>query len=335
MVKIGINGFGSIGRRFLRACKRVEDIDIVAVNDLTDPGTLSHLLKYDTNYGTYDEDIKADADGFSVGGRRIKVFSEKDPANIPWKDMGVEIVLEATGRFREKEKAIAHIESGGAKKVVISAPAKGEDITIVMGVNHGQYDPSKHHVISNASCTTNGLAPVAKVLDENFGVKKGLMTTIHAYTNDQVILDFPHKDLRRGRAAALNIIPTTTGAAKAVSLVLPQLEGKFNGMAFRVPTPTVSVVDLTCHVSKPCDAETVNKAFETAAENELKGILGISYEPLVSTDYKGMLESSVVDGISTQVIGDDLVKVVAWYDNEWGYCERLIDLISYIISKGI
>ncbi len=218
---------------------------------------------------------------------------------------------------------------------MISAPAKGEDLTIVMGVNQDKYDPSKHHVVSNASCTTNGLAPVAKVLDENFGVEKGLMTTIHAYTNDQVTLDFPHKDLRRGRAAALNIIPTTTGAAKAVALVLPQLKGKFNGMAFRVPTPTVSVVDLTCQVSKACSVEDVNKAFEAAAGNELKGILGVSYEPLVSMDYKGMLESSVVDALSTQVIGDNLVKVIAWYDNEWGYCERLVDLISYMISRGV
>lgn len=335
MTRIGINGFGSIGRRFLRASKRVEDIDMVAVNDLTDPGTLAHLLKYDSNYGTFNEDVKAELDGFYVGGKKIKVFSEREPGNIPWKDMGVDIVLESTGRFTQKEKAVAHIESAGAKKVVISAPAKGEDLTIVMGVNQDKYDPSKHHVVSNASCTTNGLAPVAKVLDENFGVEKGLMTTIHAYTNDQVTLDFPHKDLRRGRAAALNIIPTTTGAAKAVALVLPQLKGKFNGMAFRVPTPTVSVVDLTCQVSKACSVEDVNKAFEAAAGNELKGILGVSYEPLVSMDYKGMLESSVVDALSTQVIGDNLVKVIAWYDNEWGYCERLVDLISYMISRGI
>jgi glyceraldehyde 3-phosphate dehydrogenase len=335
MTRIGINGFGSIGRRFLRASKRVEDIDIVAVNDLTDPGTLAHLLKHDSNYGTFNEDVKAELDGFYVGGKKIKVFSEREPGNIPWKDMGVDIVLESTGRFTQKEKAVAHIESAGAKKVVISAPAKGEDLTIVMGVNQDKYDPSKHHVVSNASCTTNGLAPVAKVLDENFGVEKGLMTTIHAYTNDQVTLDFPHKDLRRGRAAALNIIPTTTGAAKAVALVLPQLKGKFNGMAFRVPTPTVSVVDLTCQVSKACSVEDVNKAFEAAAGNELKGILGVSYEPLVSMDYKGMLESSVVDALSTQVIGDNLVKVIAWYDNEWGYCERLVDLISYMISRGV
>jgi len=335
MARIGINGFGSIGRRFLRAAKRAPEIEIVAVNDLTDPGTLAHLLKYDSNYGTFEGEIEVQDDGFVIDGKKIKVFAERDPANIPWKDLGVDIVLESTGRFRDKDKAIAHIESGGAKKVVISAPAKGDDITIVMGVNHGDYDPANHHVISNASCTTNGLAPVAKVLDENFGVEKGLMTTIHAYTNDQVILDFPHKDLRRARAAALNIIPTTTGAASAVALVLPQLKGKFNGMAFRVPTPTVSVVDLTCLVSKECDVEAVNKAFERAAANELKGILGISYEPLVSSDYKGMTESTVVDGISTQVIGGNLVKVVAWYDNEWGYCERLVDLISYIIEKGV
>ncbi len=335
MARIGINGFGSIGRRFLRASKRVKDIDIVAVNDLTDPGTLAHLLKYDSNYGTFNEDVKAEPDGFYVGGKKVKVFSEREPGNIPWKDMGVDVVLESTGRFTQKEKAVAHIESAGAKKVIISAPAKGEDFTIVMGVNEDKYDPSKHHVISNASCTTNGLAPVAKVLDENFGVEKGLMTTIHSYTNDQVILDLPHKDLRRGRAAALNIIATTTGAAKAVALVLPQLKGKFNGMAFRVPTPTVSVVDLTCQVSKACSIEDVNKAFETAAGNELKGILGVSYEPLVSMDYKGMIESSVVDALSTQVIGGNLVKVIAWYDNEWGYCERLVDVISYVISKGI
>ncbi len=335
MAKIGINGFGSIGRRFLRAAGRCEEIDIVAVNDLTDPGTLSHLLKYDTNYGTFDKDVKAELDGFVIDGKEIKVFSEKDPGSIPWKDMGVEIVLEATGRFSNRETAGAHIERGGAKKVVISAPAKGEDLTVVMGVNHKDYDPATHHIISNASCTTNGLAPVAKVLDENFGIQKALMTTIHAYTNDQVTLDFAHKDLRRGRAAALNIIPTTTGAAKAVALVLPQLKGKVNGMAFRVPTPTVSVVDLTCHVSEKCDVDAVNKAFEDAAKKELENILGISYKPLVSSDYKGMMESAVVDGISTQAIGGDLVKVIAWYDNEWGYCERLVDLISYMIAKGL
>ena len=332
MIKVGINGFGSIGRRFLRASKRAKNYEVVALNDLADPSNLAYLLKYDSNYGTLDEDVTVQGQGLNVGGKYIHVFSQRDPANIPWRDLGVDIVLESTGRFTKKEQAVAHIESGGAKKVVISAPAKDEDITIVMGVNQDKYDPQKHHVISNASCTTNGLAPVAKVLDEAFGIERGLMTTIHAYTNDQVTLDFPHKDFRRGRAAALNIIPTTTGAARAVSLVLPQLEGKINGMAFRVPTPTVSVIDLTCELSKSCDAQEINEAFEHAAANELKGILGISYEPLVSTDYKGMKESSTVDALSTQVIGDKMVKVIAWYDNEWGYSERLVDLITYIIS---
>ncbi|HON87679.1 MAG TPA: type I glyceraldehyde-3-phosphate dehydrogenase [Bacillota bacterium] len=332
MIKVGINGFGSIGRRFLRASKRAKNYEVVALNDLADPSNLAYLLKYDSNYGTLDEDVTVQGQGLNVGGKYIHVFSQRDPANIPWRDLGVDIVLESTGRFTKKEQAVAHIESGGAKKVVISAPAKDEDITIVMGVNQDKYDPQKHHVISNASCTTNGLAPVAKVLDEAFGIERGLMTTIHAYTNDQVTLDFPHSDFRRGRAAALNIIPTTTGAARAVSLVLPQLEGKINGMAFRVPTPTVSVIDLTCELSKSCDAQEINEAFEHAAANELKGILGISYEPLVSTDYKGMKESSIVDALSTQVIGNKMVKVIAWYDNEWGYSERLVDLITYIIS---
>ena len=332
MIKVGVNGFGSIGRRFLRASKRAKNYEVVALNDLADPSNLAYLLKYDSNYGTLDEDVTVQGQGLNVGGKYIHVFSQRDPANIPWRDLGVDIVLESTGRFTKKEQAVAHIESGGAKKVVISAPAKDEDITIVMGVNQDKYDPQKHHVISNASCTTNGLAPVAKVLDEAFGIERGLMTTIHAYTNDQVTLDFPHSDFRRGRAAALNIIPTTTGAARAVSLVLPQLEGKINGMAFRVPTPTVSVIDLTCELSRSCDAQEINKAFEDAAATELKGILGMSYEPLVSTDYKGMKESSIVDALSTQVIGDKMVKVIAWYDNEWGYSERLVDLITYIIS---
>jgi len=335
MVRVGINGFGSIGRRFFRASRRVKEIEIVAVNDLTDPGTLAHLLKYDSNYGAFAEEVKPAKDEFTVGTQKVRVLSERDPAKLPWKELGVELVLESTGRFTEKEKAYAHIDPAGAKKVVISAPAKGEDITIVMGVNQGQYDPAKHKVISNASCTTNGLAPVAKVLDEEFGIEKGLMTTIHSYTNDQVILDFPHKDLRRARAAALSIIPTTTGAAKAVSLVLPQLKGKVNGMAFRVPTPTVSVVDFVALVKKPATVESVNKAFENAAAGELRGILGISYEPLVSMDFKGMKESTVVDALSTLVIDGNLVKVVSWYDNEWGYCERLVDLIAYIASRGL
>lgn len=334
MARVAINGFGSIGRRFFRAAMKRSNLEIVAVNDLTDPGTLAHLLKYDSNYGTLQEEVRATADSFTVGGRQVRVFAEKDPARLPWKDLGIDIVLESTGRFTEKEKAYAHIEPAGAKKVVISAPAKGEDITIVMGVNEDKYDPARHHVISNASCTTNGLAPVAKVLNDEFGIEAGLMTTIHSYTNDQVTLDFPHKDLRRARAAALNIIPTTTGAAKAVSLVLPELKGKLNGLAFRVPTPTVSVVDFVALVNKPATVESVNKAFEEASKGKLRGILGVSYEPLVSSDYKGMRESTVVDALSTFVVGN-LVKVVAWYDNEWGYCERLVDLIEYIASKGL
>ncbi len=333
MVRVGINGFGSIGRRFMRAAMDTKGLDIVAVNDLTDPGTLAHLLKYDSNYGTLPEEVKASEKGFSVGGHEVKVLAERDPAKLPWKDLGVDIVLESTGRFTEKEKAVAHIEAG-AKKVVISAPAKNEDITIVMGVNQDKYDPAKHNVISNASCTTNGLAPVAKVLDDVFGIEEGLMTTIHSYTNDQVILDFAHKDLRRARAGALNIIPTTTGAAKAVSLVLPQLKGKLNGIAFRVPTPTVSIVDLVARLRKTATVEEINKALEEASKGALKGILGINYEPLVSMDFKGMNESSMVDGLSTMVVGG-LAKVEAWYDNEWGYCCRLRDLISFIASKGI
>ncbi|MEX0974833.1 MAG: type I glyceraldehyde-3-phosphate dehydrogenase [Bacillota bacterium] len=334
MVRVGINGFGSIGRRFLRAAMGRDDITVVAVNDLTDPGTLAHLLKYDTNYGTLPSEVKASEKGFSVDGREVRVLAERDPAKLPWRDLGVDIVLESTGRFTEKEKAMAHIDPAGAKKVVISAPAKGEDITVVMGVNQDKYDSSKHSVISNASCTTNGLAPVAKVLDDSFGIEEGLMTTIHSYTNDQVILDFAHKDLRRARAGALNIIPTTTGAAKAVSLVLPQLKGRLNGMAYRVPTPTVSVVDLVVKLRKTATVQEVNKAFEDASQGALKGILGINYEPLVSSDYKGMNQSSVVDGLSTMVVGS-LTKVEAWYDNEWGYCCRLVDLISFIASKGL
>lgn len=334
MLRVGVNGFGSIGRRFYRAAMARKDIEIVAVNDLTDPGTLAHLLKHDSNYGALFCEVKACEGGFSVGGKEVKVLAEREPGKLPWKDLGVQVVVESTGRFTEAEKARAHINPAGARKVIISAPAKGEDITVVMGVNQNSYDPAKHHVISNASCTTNALAPVAKVLDDSFGIEEGLMTTIHAYTNDQVILDFPHKDLRRARAAALNIIPTTTGAAKAVSLVLPQLKGKFNGMAYRVPTPTVSVVDLVCKLRKTVTAEEVNKAMEAASAKTLKGILGISYEPLVSSDFKGMHESVVVDGISTMTVGG-LLKVVAWYDNEWGYSERLADIVSFVGSKGL
>lgn len=334
MARVGVNGFGSIGRRFLRAAMGRKDLEIVAVNDLTDPGTLAHLLKYDTNYGTLPQEVTASEKAFTVGGHEVKVLAERDPGKLPWKDLGVDIVLESTGRFTQKEKAMAHIDQGGAKKVVISAPAKGEDITIVMGVNNDKYDPVKHQVVSNASCTTNSLAPVCKVLDDSFGIEEGLMTTVHAYTNDQVILDFAHKDLRRARAGALNIIPTTTGAAKAVSLVLPQLKGKLNGMAFRVPTPTVSIVDLVVRMKKAATVQEINKAFEDASNGALKGILGINYAPLVSMDHKGMNESSVVDGLSTMVVGS-LTKVEAWYDNEWGYCCRLVDLISFIASKGL
>lgn len=333
MVRVGINGFGSIGKRFYRAAMGQKDIEIVAANDLTDPGTLAHLLKYDSNYGTLPEEVKVTEKGFSVGGHEVIVLSEKDPSKLPWKSLGVDVVLESTGRFTEKSKAMAHVEAG-AKKVVISAPATNEDITVVMGVNQDKYDPARDVVISNASCTTNGLAPVAKVLDDAFGIVEGFMTTIHAYTNDQVILDFPHKDLRRARAAALNIIPTTTGAAKAVSLVMPQLKGKLNGISFRVPTPTVSIVDLVARLRKPATAEEVNKAMDEAASGSLRGILGVCRAPLVSTDFKGMRESSMVDALSTMAIGS-LVKVEAWYDNEWGYSTRLADLISFIASKGL
>jgi glyceraldehyde 3-phosphate dehydrogenase len=334
MVRVGINGFGSIGRRFYRAAMGYDDIEIVAVNDLTDPGTLAHLLKYDTNYGTLNAEVSKTENGFKVGDHEVKVLSERDPANLPWKDLGVDVVLESTGRFRKRELAAKHL-SAGAKKVVISAPGTGEDLTVVMGVNDDQYDPEKHHVISNASCTTNCIAPLAKVLDETFGIEHGFMTTIHAYTNDQVILDFPHSDLRRARAAALNIIPTTTGAAKAVSLVLPQLNGKLNGLAFRVPTPTVSVVDLVCTTNKPVTVDSVNAAFEEAAKGSLKGILGVSYEELVSGDYKGMHESTMVDAKSTMTMGENMVKVVGWYDNEWGYSVRLVDVIRMMGEKGL
>ena len=333
MAKIGINGFGSIGRRFYRAAQRNPNFEIVAVNHPKDPGTLAHLLKYDSNYGTLQDEVKATADRLTVGGRAIKVTAERDPADIPWKDLGVDVVLESTGRFTQKDKAALHLQAG-AKKVIISAPGKGEDITIVLGVNNDKYNPAAHNIISNGSCTTNALAPVAKVLLEVFGIEQGLMTTIHAYTNDQGILDRTHKDLRRGRSATQSIIPTTTGAAKGVALVLPELKGKLNGMSFRVPVPTVSVVDLTVRLSKPATAEAINKAMEEYAAGPLKGILGITYAPLVSVDFKGMRESAMVDGLSTRVV-DDMAKVVAWYDNEWGYCERLVDLVNLIVSKGL
>jgi glyceraldehyde 3-phosphate dehydrogenase len=333
-IKVGINGFGRIGRNVFRVAVNNPKFEIVAVNDLTDAQTLAHLLKYDSVHGTMNAEVKAVEGGIEVNGKLVKVLAEKDPAQLPWKAMGVDIVVESTGRFVEKEKAMAHV-TAGAKKVIISAPAKNEDITIVMGVNQDKYDPAKHQVISNASCTTNCLAPFAKVLHEKFGIKSGLMTTVHSYTNDQNILDLPHKDLRRARAAAMSIIPTTTGAAKAVALVLPELKGKLNGFALRVPTPNVSITDLVAQLEKPATVEAVNAALKEAANNELKGIMAFSEEPLVSKDYNGDAHSSIVDGLSTMMVGDDLVKVVSWYDNEWGYSNRVVDLITFIISKGL
>ncbi len=333
-VKVGINGFGRIGRLVFRAAFNNPEIDIVAVNDLTDARTLAHLLKYDSVHGTFQADVKAGEGAIIVNGREIKVTAEKDPAQLPWKEYGVRVVVESTGRFTKRADAAKHLEAGAAK-VIISAPGKEEDITIVMGVNDDKYDPANHHIISNASCTTNCLAPFAKVLHEKFGIVRGLMTTIHAYTNDQQILDLPHKDLRRARAAGLSMIPTTTGAAKAVALVLPELKGKLNGFAIRVPTPNVSVVDLVAEVSKSATADEVNAAFRDAAENELKGILQYCEEPLVSKDFNGNPYSSIVDAPSTMVMEGNMVKVLAWYDNEWGYSNRVVDLIGYITGKGL
>ncbi|NLM04317.1 MAG: glyceraldehyde-3-phosphate dehydrogenase [Clostridiales bacterium] len=334
-VKVAINGFGRIGRNvFKAAMEKNKNWEIVAINDLTDPKTLAHLLRYDSLYGKFEGTLEATEDSIIVNGKEIKIFAERDPENLPWKDLGIDVVIEATGIFRDKEKASKHI-TAGAKKVVITAPAKKEDITIVMGVNEDKYDAEKHNVISNASCTTNCLAPFAKVIDENFGIKRGLMTTIHAYTNDQNVLDAPHKDLRRARAAAQSIIPTTTGAAEAVALVLPQLKGKLSGMAMRVPTPTVSVVDLVVELEKPATVEEINGVLKAASEGPLKGILGFSEEPLVSIDYLQNSNSSIVDGLSTMVMEDNLVKIVSWYDNEWGYSVRTVDLVNYIVEKGL
>lgn len=335
-IKVGINGFGRIGRNAFKVAMDLENpnYEIVAINDLTNAKTLAHLLKYDSVFGKFNGTVEAKENAIEVNGKEIKIFAEKDPEQIPWKELGVDIVIECTGIFTSKEKASKHIKAG-AKKVIISAPATDEDITVVMGVNHEKYEPSNHHIISNASCTTNCLAPFAKVLDEKFGIKKGLMTTIHAYTNDQNILDLPHKDLRRARAAGQSIIPTTTGAAKAVSLVLPQLKGKLNGFAMRVPTPTVSVVDLVCELEKTTTAEEINKVLKEAAEGELNGIMGYSDEPLVSIDYRQDPRSSIVDALSTMVIGGNMAKVVSWYDNEWGYSVRVVDLLKYIIEKGL
>jgi glyceraldehyde 3-phosphate dehydrogenase len=334
-IKVGVNGFGRIGRQATKAMleRHPEDIEVVAVNDLFDAAVNAHLFKHDSNYGAFPGTVEAVGGDLRINGRDIKVLAQRDPAQLPWKELGVDIVLESTGLFTQKEKAEVHITSGGAKKVIISAPAKGEDITVVLGVNEDKYDPARHHVISNASCTTNCLAPAAKVLHDTFVIERGLMTTIHSYTNDQRILDLAHKDLRRARAAALNIIPTTTGAARALALVMPDLKGKFDGFALRVPTATVSIVDFVAEVKNKASVEAINEAFKKAAEGKLKGILGISFEPLVSTDYKGDARSSIVDGLSTMAIGDNFVKVVAWYDNEWGYACRCSDLITFIGKK--
>ncbi|ACX62506.1 MULTISPECIES: type I glyceraldehyde-3-phosphate dehydrogenase [Bacillales] len=334
MVKVGINGFGRIGRNVFRAALNNSEVEIVAINDLTDVKTLAHLLKYDTTHGRLNATVEAKEGALVVNGREVKVFAERNPEALPWAEYGVEIVVESTGIFTAKDKASAHLK-GGAKKVIISAPATDEDITIVMGVNEDKYDAASHTIISNASCTTNCLAPFAKVLDENFGIVKGLMTTIHSYTNDQQVLDLPHKDLRRARAAAENIIPSTTGAAKAVSLVLPQLKGKLNGNSMRVPTKNVSVTDLVVELSQNVTLEDVNGALKAAAEGPLKGILNYSEEPLVSSDYNGDPASSTIDSLSTMVVGDNMVKVVSWYDNEWGYSNRVVDLAAYIASKGL
>lgn len=333
-VKVGINGFGRIGRNVFRAALHRADVEIVAVNDMTDADTLAMLLKFDSVHGRLDADVRADVNAIVVNGRRIEVLAERDPGNIPWEKLGVDVVIESTGIFTDKAKAEVHITRGGAKKVIISAPAKHEDVTIVMGVNEQTYDPDKHHVISNASCTTNCLAPIAKVIDDEFGIVRGLMTTVHSYTNDQKVLDLPHSDLRRARAANLSIIPTTTGAASAVGLVLPQLKGKLNGMAMRVPTPNVSVVDLTAEVKRPVTVEAVNAALLRASEaGALKGLLDYSEQPLVSRDFNGDPHSAIVDALSTMVLDGVMVKVVAWYDNEWGYSNRVVDLAAYIASK--
>jgi glyceraldehyde 3-phosphate dehydrogenase len=333
-VKVGINGFGRIGRLVFRAAAKHPEVEIVAINDLTDAETNAHLLKYDSVHGIWDADIEAVDGAIRVNGKEVKVLAERDPAKLPWGDLGVDVVVESTGLFTDANKAKAHLEAG-AKKVVISAPAKNEDITIVLGVNEDKYDPANHHIISNASCTTNCLAPFAKILNDKFGIKKGLMTTVHAYTNDQRILDQAHKDLRRARTAGMSIIPTTTGAAKAVALVLPELKGKLNGFAMRVPTPNVSVVDLVAEVEKATTAEEVNNALKEAAEGPLKGILGYSDLPLVSMDYNGDPRSSIVDGLSTMVMEGNLVKVVSWYDNEWGYSNRVAELVVFIAEKGL
>lgn len=330
--KVAINGFGRIGRNVLRAARGISDIEIVAINDLTDAATLAHLLKYDSVHGTFAADVRVDGESLVVDGRAIRVLKEKDPASLPWKKLGIDIAVESTGRFTDRENADKHRQAG-AGKVVISAPGKNADITVCMGVNEGHYDPATQHVVSNASCTTNCLAPVAKVLLEQFGIVKGLMTTVHSYTNDQQILDLPHKDLRRARAACLSMIPTSTGAAKAVGLVLPQLVGKLDGMAVRVPTPNVSLIDLVVETERKTTIDEVNSVLKLAAEGPLKGILEYCEEPLVSRDFNGNPASSIIDAMTTNVIGGNMVKVISWYDNEWGYSNRLLDLVCYVAGK--
>ncbi|WP_035294382.1 type I glyceraldehyde-3-phosphate dehydrogenase [Clostridium sp. KNHs214] len=335
-IRVGINGFGRIGRTVLRIAeeKLSNDIEIVAVNARANTETLAHLFKYDSCFGRFNGDVEVKENSIIINGREIKILHENEPKDLPWKELDVDIVIESTGKFKTREQLNGHIEAG-AKKVILTAPAKdgAEDVTIVMGVNEKSYENDSHHIISNASCTTNCLAPVAKILDEKFGIVKGLMTTIHSYTNDQRILDKTHKDLRRARAASESIIPTTTGAAKAVAKVLPQLKGKLNGFALRVPTPTVSITDLVCEIKKNATAEEINAAFKEASQKELKGILGFSDEPLVSVDYKGDDRSTIVDALSTMVIGENMVKVAAWYDNEWGYSARVVDLTNYVANE--
>ncbi len=333
-VKVGINGFGRIGRNVVRAGLHRNDIEFVAVNDLTDTATLAHLLKYDSVLGPLDATISSDADSITVAGKKIKVFATKDPAQLDWNSVGAQIVIESTGRFTDAKDACKHIR-GTVKKVIISAPAKNEDVTLVLGVNDKMYDPARHNIVSNASCTTNCLAPVVKVLHEKFTIQKGSMTTIHSYTNDQNVLDFPHKDLRRARAAAINMIPTTTGAAKAIGLVMPELKGKLDGYAMRVPTPNVSVVDLVAVLGKPATTEEVNAALRAAAEGELQGILAYTEDPVVSSDLMHNSNSSIVDAGLTKVLDGNLAKVVSWYDNEWGYSCRIVDLVAFLTNKGL
>jgi glyceraldehyde 3-phosphate dehydrogenase len=331
-VRVGINGFGRIGRNVLRAGLDKKGLEFVAVNDLTDAKTLAHLLKYDSVHGRFRADVHADGDAILIDGKEIKVYAQKDPGQLPWKDLKVDVVLESTGKFTDRVGGSKHIEAG-AKKVVVSAPAKDPDVSLVLGVNEKDYNSSKHHIISMGSCTTNCLAPIAKILVEEFGVEKGLMTTIHAYTNDQVILDFPHKDLRRARSAAMSMIPTTTGAATAISLVIPELKGKLDGMAIRVPTPNVSVVDLVVELKKETTAEEVNRILKSYADGKMKGILSFCEEPLVSIDFNGNPHSSIVDGPSTKVIGKKMAKIISWYDNEWGFSNRMVELFAYLFGQ--